>query len=254
MLQSAYLTAFGCEIEKLAAKILLDDSIPSLDTSSPHCAKIAALSKTEAHCRKLYDILQNIICRPGEYSPKSVLKGLELVSYLLVHGGDFCVEYTFTELQLQIEFMQEYNSAVILNEQNILYRIKGGSSDEGEPVREIAEELTTLLKSNTQQTLLKMRDLNLLKSTTQNSNGPSHLQTSNNDLLIGFGGIDPGWSGKCLSNFVLFRFDVDLLISFSKIIQIAAPLKKQNKMTSGGFGSGLGGKKKGKTIPSLFLL
>lgn len=195
MLKSAYLTTFGSEIEQIAAKILLDDSIPCLYTASPNCVKIANLSKVEKHCRKLFDLMQGIICRPGEYSPKSILKGLELVSYLLVHGSDYCVEYTYSELQLQIEFMQEYNSAVILNERNILYKIKGGSSDEGEPVRDIAEELTTLLKSNTQTSLLKLRDLNLLKDKTSTLNGSTQLQLSSDDLLIGFGGFDSARSG-----------------------------------------------------------
>ena len=51
-------------------------------------------------------------------------KSLMLIQYLLAHGSDFCVEYTY-ELVLQIDFLQEYNSAVIMNEKNILYKLKG---------------------------------------------------------------------------------------------------------------------------------
>lgn len=217
MLQSAYLTAFGTKVEKLGAKILLDDGIPCLNTNASYCSEFAILSKKESERRRLYDLLQNILGRPGEYSPQSVLKALELVSYLLSHGSDFCVEYTCTELQLQIGFMKEYNSAIILNEKNILYRIKGGSSDKGEPVRELAEELEQLLITNTQQSLLKMRDMNLLKAKTAMMASKANNGPSNEDLMVDFGGGNVSH-------------------------------KKENKMTSGGFGSGLGGKKKGKQL------
>mmetsp|Transcript_7131 Transcript_7131/g.10492 ORF Transcript_7131/g.10492 Transcript_7131/m.10492 type:complete len:246 (+) Transcript_7131:33-770(+) len=214
MLKSAYLKSFGCEIERIAAKFLFDDTI-CLENLRPYDQQVAQLTQIEQEARKLFDLLQNILCRPAEYSPKCMHKSLMLIQYLLAHGSDFCVEYTY-ELVLQIDFLQEYNSAVIMNEKNILYKLKGGSADEGEPVRNISEELTTLLKINTTKSLLNMRAMNALKMAQQETSS-SVGGGGGDDLLVGFGGVDHG-----------------------------ATKVRQNKATAGGFGSGLAGKKKGE--------
>eukprot|EP00814_Leptocylindrus_danicus_P013659 CAMPEP_0116014378 /NCGR_PEP_ID=MMETSP0321-20121206/6243_1 /TAXON_ID=163516 /ORGANISM="Leptocylindrus danicus var. danicus, Strain B650" /LENGTH=380 /DNA_ID=CAMNT_0003484021 /DNA_START=17 /DNA_END=1159 /DNA_ORIENTATION=- len=216
MLKSAYLKSFGCEIERIAAKFLFDDTI-CLENLRPYDQQVAQLTQIEQEARKLFDLLQNILCRPAEYSPKCMYKSLMLIQHLLAHGSDFCVEYTY-ELVLQIDFLQEYNSAVIMNEKNILYKLKGGSADEGEPVRNISEELTTLLKINTPKSLLNMRAMNALKVTQQETSS-SVGGGGGADLLVGFGGVDHG-----------------------------ATKVRQNKVTAGGFGSGLAGKKKGEKL------
>jgi len=212
MLKGAYLTAFGTEIEKAAGKVVLDDSRLHLDLDAPACAQLVNLTQIENQCCKLFEFLQEVICRPAEYSSRSILKTLELVKYLLMYGSDYCVEFTMAHLQLQIEYLQEYNSALIKNEKNVFYRMKGGSADNGGPVRDIAEELNTLLKSNTRQSLLKLRDMQLLQKKSVEKGHQRNVVSAQNGLSVGFGSQD----------------------------------SSSNKMTSGGFGSGFAGKKKGK--------
>ena len=58
-------------------------------------------------------------------------------------------------------------------------------------MRNISEELTTLLKINTPKSLLNMRAMNALKVTQQETSS-SVGGGGGADLLVGFGGVDHG--------------------------------------------------------------
>jgi hypothetical protein len=135
--------------------VLCDDSVQIL--SSLELNQWATLTYHEERsgndedlCECLFATLADVLQRPLQYSPLAMLKALVVAKHMLLLGADRVVHEGRVAVGPATAALKEnYNTALLAQQQTgatgFFMRLKGGSVDQGGPVREAAEQLYILL-------------------------------------------------------------------------------------------------------------
>lgn len=143
------------EKDKLQRKlrtILQDESIQIL--SSFELNQWATLTYHEGQhsaeddlCEALFELLQSLFLHPTQQTTLTLQKALVVAGHVLLLGAEKVMQEAQV-LKPTVAALRNYNTALIQQQQqsaNVWLRFKGGTVDQGGPVRELAERLFTLL-------------------------------------------------------------------------------------------------------------
>ena len=151
----------GSETEQRIAVLLYDDSVQVISTFELN--QLASLTYHEGSIltssrRDMIDIilehLEQITTSPINYSIVSVQKAVVVTKHLLLHGAEKVVPCIIQQLGRPIDMLRQYNTVLAAQQQSSstawILRLKGGAVDTAGPVRELAEQIFTLI-NNTQR-------------------------------------------------------------------------------------------------------
>ena len=146
----------GSETEQRIAVLLYDDAVQVI--SSFELNQLASLSYHESMIltssrndmvEVLVDHIEQITSQPINYSIISVQKSLVVTKHLLLHGAQKVIPIIQQQLGRHIDTLRQYNTVLAAAQQQTtsawLMRIKGGGVDTAGPVRELAEQIYTML-------------------------------------------------------------------------------------------------------------
>merc|ERR1719197_352094 len=109
--------------------------------SSKDMHGITALTFNSNQADLIYKVIGNALVAQ-QNTWQTLLKALILVDHLVRYGAECCVDKSW-DLTMQLERLEQYNSAMIKSS----FGTKGGR-DNGEPVRTRAKLLVSLLESD----------------------------------------------------------------------------------------------------------
>lgn len=149
-------TLSGSEAHVKLSNLLLDEVTQVI--SSFELNQIASLTYGDLVCDEIFEFLEEILAHPIDHSPLCLQKALVITKHVLIYGSEKTVNSVWG-LGRYINNLREYNTVLIAQQRQgpdaFWQRIKGGGVDKGFPVREIAEELNTLLQSREQIQMLR---------------------------------------------------------------------------------------------------
>ena len=149
-------TLSGSEAQVKLSDLLLDEVIQVI--SSFELNQIASLTYGELVCDEIFEFLEEILSHPLDHSPLCLQKALVVTKHVVIYGSEKTINSAWG-LGRYINNLREYNTVLIAQQRQgpdaFWQRIKGGGVDRGFPVREIAEELNTLLQSREQIQMLR---------------------------------------------------------------------------------------------------
>lgn len=136
----------GTEAEKRLAVLLFDDGIQVLSTFEMN--QIASLSYGDETCEQIFDLLEEVMAHPMQFTVLAVQKSVVIAKHLLIYGSEKCVNSCWG-LGSYVEKLCEFNTVLLAQQQQGLstwwQSVKGGSVDKGFPVREAAQVLCKLM-------------------------------------------------------------------------------------------------------------
>lgn len=136
----------GTEAEKRLANLLFDDGIQVLSTFEMN--QIASLSYGDETCEQIFDLLEEVMAHPMQFTVLAVQKSVVIGKHLLIYGSEKCVNSCWG-LGSYVEKLCEFNTVLLAQQQQGLstwwQSVKGGSVDKGFPVREAAQVLCKLM-------------------------------------------------------------------------------------------------------------
>jgi ENTH domain len=136
----------GTEAEKRLATLLFDDGIQVLSTFEMN--QIASLSYGDETCEQIFDLLEEVMAHPMQFTVLAVQKSVVIAKHLLIYGSEKCVNSCWG-LGSYVEKLCEFNTVLLAQQQQGLgswwQSVKGGSVDMGFPVRESAQVLCKLM-------------------------------------------------------------------------------------------------------------
>lgn len=146
----------GSEAQVKLSELLLDEAMQVI--SSFELNQIASLTYGEIVCDEIFEFLEEILAHPFDHSPLCLQKALVVTKHVLTYGSEKTVNSAWS-LGRYINNLREYNTVLIAQQRQgpdaLWHRIKGGGVDKGFSVREVAEELHTLLQSREQIQILR---------------------------------------------------------------------------------------------------
>jgi hypothetical protein len=152
------------KLQRKLRNVLQDDSIQIL--SSFELNQWATLTYHEGQhsaeddlCEAFFELLQSLFLHPTQQSSLTLLKALVVARHVLLVGAEKVMQEAQI-LKPTVAALRGYNTALIQQQQqsaNVWLRLKGGTVDEGGPVRELAEGLFALL-SMPRHDLLRERE------------------------------------------------------------------------------------------------
>ena len=168
---------FGSETQNLIAQMLFDDDVNVLTTFDMN--RIASYSFGDTVCGEIFDVLEYTLRNPLEFTVLSLHKTLVLMHHLAVYASQKAANNTWI-LKPHVKPLIEYNTVLMaFKEPKSLIarvqRIKGGSVDRGQPVRESAKVLFDLLS-----------DVEMFKKVRDTSADPDSLVPVGHHEQVGF--------------------------------------------------------------------
>ncbi|GAX11048.1 hypothetical protein FisN_21Lh010 [Fistulifera solaris] len=152
------------KLQRKLRNVLQDDSIQIL--SSFELNQWATLTYHEGQhsaeddlCEAFFELLQSLFLHPTQQSTLTLQKALVVARHVLLVGAEKVMQEAQI-LKPAVAALRGYNTALIQQQQqsaNVWLRFKGGTVDEGGPVRELAEGLFALL-SMPRHDLLRERE------------------------------------------------------------------------------------------------
>ena len=157
--------------------MLYDDDVNVLTTFDMN--RIASYTFGESIRGEIFDVLENTLRNPLEFTVLSLHKSLVLVHHLAVYASQKAANNVWI-LKPHVQPLLEYNTVLMaMNEPKSLMariqRIKGGSVDRGLPVREAAKSLWDLLS-----------DVEMFKKVRDTSADPDSLVPVGHHEHVGF--------------------------------------------------------------------
>lgn len=136
----------GTETEKRLATLLFDETLQVLSTFEMN--QIASLSYENETCEQIFDLLEEVMRHPMEFTILAVQKSLFVAKHILIYGSEKCVNSCWA-LRSHVEQLGEFNTVLLTNQKEGLgswwQSVKGGGVDKGFPVREAAQPFHKLL-------------------------------------------------------------------------------------------------------------
>ena len=168
---------FGSEIQNLLAQMLFNDDVNVLTTFDMN--RIASYTFGDMVCGEIFDVLEHTLRNPLEFTVLSLHKTLVLMHHLAVYASQKAANNTWI-LKTHVKPLMEYNTVLMaIKEPKSLIarvnRIKGGSVDRGQPVRESAKVLFDLLS-----------DVEMFKKVRETSADPDSLVPVGHHEQVGF--------------------------------------------------------------------
>ena len=145
--KSAAIQTFGTDAQRILVSLLFEDRVEIISTFDLH--RIASLTYSDTVRDELFDVFQQTLRRPTDYTVLTLHKTLVVLRHVVVYGCEDCVDDA-AALARDVDDLRRYNT-VLLAQQNpnsamgFWHRLKGGGVDRGHPVREAAERLSDLL-------------------------------------------------------------------------------------------------------------
>lgn len=133
---------FGTEGQRIVAKYIFDDSIQIMSTFEMN--RFASLTYGDVVRDQMFDMLEEILKTPDDFSVLSIQKSLSLIKHVIIYGSEKCVNMAWNMTKV-IEDLKFYNTAV-RSQQTIIHQIMGGQVDRAFVIRELAIELHKLLQ------------------------------------------------------------------------------------------------------------
>lgn len=168
---------FGTETQTILSQMLFDDNANVLTTFDLN--RIASFTFGDVVCGEIFDVLEYTLRNPLEFTALSMHKTLVLLHHLAVYASQKAANQVWILRSLIRPFM-EYNTVLMAMEQPSslmakMQRIKGGSVDKGQPVRDAAKVLCDLLS-----------DVALFKRVRETSADPDSLVPVGDHGQVGF--------------------------------------------------------------------
>lgn len=168
---------FGTETQNILSQMLFDDYATVLTTFDMN--RIASLTFGDVVCGEIFDVLEYTLRNPLEFTVLSMHKTLVLLHHLAVYASQKAANNVWI-LRSVIKPLTEYNTVLMAMEQPSslmakVQKIKGGSVDRGQPVREAAKVLWDLLS-----------DVALFKRVRESSADPDSLVPVGDHEQVGF--------------------------------------------------------------------
>jgi hypothetical protein len=168
---------FGSEIQNLLAQMLFNDDVNVLTTFDMN--RIASYTFGDMVCGEIFDVLEHTLRNPLEFTVLSLHKTLVLMNHLAIYASQKAANNTWI-LKTHVKPLMEYNTVLMaMKEPKSLLarvsRIKGGSVDRGQPVRESAKVLFDLLS-----------DVEMFKKVRETSADPDSLVPVGHHEQVGF--------------------------------------------------------------------
>jgi hypothetical protein len=168
---------FGTETQTILSQMLFDDNANVLTTFDLN--RIASFTFGDVVCGEIFDVLEYTLRNPLEFTALSMHKTLVLLHHLAVYASQKAANQVWI-LRSLIKPLMEYNTVLMAMEQPSslmakMQRIKGGSVDKGQPVREAAKVLCDLLS-----------DVALFKRVRETSADPDSLVPVGDHGQVGF--------------------------------------------------------------------
>jgi hypothetical protein len=136
------------QAEKELRPLLLDDGVHILSTFELN--KIASLTYSDLVCDDMFELMENIVGKPLEYSPMTIQKTLVAMKHVLIYGSEKCVNHAFG-IGKFVENLTKFNTFLASQQQQgaaaFWQRLQGGGVDKGGPVREAAAAVCQLLSN-----------------------------------------------------------------------------------------------------------
>mmetsp|Transcript_11510 Transcript_11510/g.21513 ORF Transcript_11510/g.21513 Transcript_11510/m.21513 type:complete len:551 (+) Transcript_11510:787-2439(+) len=168
---------FGSETQNILSQMLFDDNATVLTTFDLN--RIASFTFGDVVCGEIFDVLEYTLRNPLEFTVLSLHKTLVLLHHLAVYASQKAANNVWI-LRSFIKPLMEYNTVLMAMEQPSslmakMQKIKGGSVDKGQPVREAAKALWDLLS-----------DVALFKRVRESSADPDSLVPVGDHDQVGF--------------------------------------------------------------------
>jgi ENTH domain len=132
--------------ERQIRALLFDECVQVL--SSFEMNQVASLTYGDLVCDQIFEIIEDIVAQPMNYTPLSIQKALIITKHVLVYGSEKCVNSAYGIAKFMAA-LQEFNTVLMAQQQKgamaIFQRIQGGGVDKGGPVREAAVAVCQLL-------------------------------------------------------------------------------------------------------------
>lgn len=136
------------QAEKELRPLLLDDGCQVL--SSFELNKIASLTYGDLVCDEMFELMENIVAQPLNYTTLTVQKTLVVLKHVLVYGSEKCVNSGYG-IGKFIENLTTFNTVLAAQQQKganaFFQRLQGGGVDRGGPIRDAAKGVHELLKN-----------------------------------------------------------------------------------------------------------
>ncbi len=136
------------QAERELRPLLLDDGCQVLSTFELN--KVASLTYGDLVCDEMFELIENIVAQPLNYSPLTVQKTLVVTKHILIYGSEKCVNSAYG-IGKFVEGLTTFNSVLAAQQQRganaFLQRLQGGGVDRGGPIRDAAKPLHELLKN-----------------------------------------------------------------------------------------------------------
>eukprot|EP00551_Chaetoceros_affinis_P010594 CAMPEP_0203668884 /NCGR_PEP_ID=MMETSP0090-20130426/5400_1 /ASSEMBLY_ACC=CAM_ASM_001088 /TAXON_ID=426623 /ORGANISM="Chaetoceros affinis, Strain CCMP159" /LENGTH=672 /DNA_ID=CAMNT_0050533439 /DNA_START=292 /DNA_END=2310 /DNA_ORIENTATION=- len=168
---------FGSETQRIIASMIYDDDVEVLTTFDMN--RIATLTFGDEVCGEIFDVLEYTLRHPIEFTVLTIHKTLVLLRHLAIFASQKAANAVWI-LKPHIKPLLEYNTVLLAldNPNSILskvQRIKGGSVDKGQPVRDSAKALFDLID-----------DVETFKRVRSQSEDPDSLVPVGNKEEVGF--------------------------------------------------------------------
>jgi hypothetical protein len=132
--------------ERQIRALLFDECVQVL--SSFEMNQVASLTYGDLVCDQIFEMIENIVAQPMNYTPLSIQKALIITKHILVYGSEKCVNSAYGIAKFMAA-LQEFNTVLMAQQQKgamaIFQRIQGGGVDKGGPVRDAAVAVCQLL-------------------------------------------------------------------------------------------------------------
>jgi hypothetical protein len=146
------------DAEKQLAELLFDDNLQvisslELNQMASYTYHERSMAGSKDLCEKILDMLEAVLSKPLEHSTLTLHKTLVVLEHVLLYGAAKVLTAT-VYLASYVEPLLRYNTAIIAQQQGsvtgLILRFKGGTVDQGGPVRTVAQHVHNLLTNRSQ--------------------------------------------------------------------------------------------------------
>lgn len=136
------------QAQKEVKPLLTDEGCQVLSTFDLN--KIASLTYGDMVCDELFELIEQIVSHPMDYTPLTTQKTLVVLNHILIYGSSKCVNSGYG-IGRFVESLTTFNTVLAAREKQgataFFQRLQGGGVDRGGPIREAATEVHKLLSN-----------------------------------------------------------------------------------------------------------
>jgi hypothetical protein len=168
---------FGSETQNLVAQMIFNDDVNVLTTFDMN--RVASFTFGDRVCGEIFEMLEHCLRNPLEFTVLSLHKTLVLLHHLAIYASQKAANNVWI-LKPHIKPLLNYNTVLMAQSEPKsimakIQKIKGGSVDRGQPVRQAAKVLFDLLS-----------DVEMFKKVRETSADPDSLVPVGHHEQVGF--------------------------------------------------------------------